>query len=51
MDSEPLQRIIAGEHRDRLIAAGCVLEVVQNSGSVGTLTLTGAGIRRLESGK
>jgi hypothetical protein len=46
-----MQRTIPDEHRDRLIAAGYVREVVRHWGSVGALALTGAGIRRLEAGK
>jgi hypothetical protein len=46
-----MQRPIPDEHRDRLIAAGYIREVVRYSGAVSALVLTGAGIRRLESGK
>jgi hypothetical protein len=54
-----MQRAIPDEHRDRLIAAGYVREVVGYSASVGipagkgvsALVHTGAGLRRLESGK
>ena len=47
----PMQRTIPDEHRDRLIAAGYVREVVAHSGSISALALTGTGIRRLESGE
>jgi len=49
--SRAMQRTIPDEHRDHLIAAGYVREVVGHSGAVGVLVLTGAGIRRLEAGK
>jgi hypothetical protein len=49
--NRPIQRTISDEHRDRLIAAGYIREVVRHSGSVSALALTGAGIRRLESGE
>ena len=45
----PMQRTIPDEHRDRLIAAGYVREVVHHSGNLSALALTGAGIRRLET--
>jgi hypothetical protein len=46
-----MQRTIPDEHRDRLIAAGYVREVVRHSSGGSALALTGAGIRRLESGE
>jgi hypothetical protein len=46
-----MQRSISDEHRDRLIAAGYIREIVRHSGSINVLALTGAGMRRLESGK
>ncbi len=49
--TRPIQRIIPDEHRDRLIAAGYVREVVRHSAIGSALALTGAGLRRLESGK
>ncbi|HTT49321.1 MAG TPA: hypothetical protein VMG39_15135 [Pseudolabrys sp.] len=49
--NRPMQRTIPAAHRDRLIAAGYVREVVRHSGDVSALALTGAGIRRLESGE
>jgi len=49
--TKPMQRTISDEHRDRLIAAGYIREVVSHWGGVSALALTGAGIRRLESGK
>jgi len=49
--NRPMQRTIPDEHRDRLIAAGYIREVVRHSGTVNALALTGAGIRRLESGE
>jgi hypothetical protein len=47
----PMRRTIPDEHRDRLIAAGYIRELVPNLGGVSALALTGAGIRRLEAGK
>jgi hypothetical protein len=47
----PMQRTIPDEHRDRLIAVGYVREMVHHSGNLSALALTGAGIRRLESGE
>jgi hypothetical protein len=49
--TRPMQSTIPDEHRDHLIAAGYVREVVGHSGGVSALALTGAGMRRLESGK
>jgi hypothetical protein len=46
-----MQRTISDAHRDRLIAAGYIREVERHSGSVNALSLTGAGLRRFESGK
>ena len=37
----PVQRTIPNEHRDRLVAAGYIREVVRHSGSVSALALTG----------
>jgi len=47
----PMQRTIPDAHRDRLIEAGYVREVLQHSGNVSALALTGAGIKRLEAGE
>jgi len=47
----PMRRTIPDEHRDRLIAAGYIRELVPNLGGASALALTGAGIRRLEAGK
>ena len=49
--NRPMQRTIPDEHRDRLLAAGYVRKVVRHSGGMSTLALTGAGIKRLESGE
>jgi hypothetical protein len=46
-----MERTIPDGHRDRLIAAGYIREVVRHSGGVNALALTGRGLRRLESGK
>ena len=42
---------IPDAHRDHLIAAGYVREVLPRLGSMSALVLTGAGLRRLESGE
>ena len=47
----PMRRTIPDKHRDCLIAAGYIRELVPNSSGVSALALTGAGIRRLEAGK
>lgn len=47
----PLQYTIPNAHRDRLIAAGYVREMTGRWNDISTLVLTGAGIRRLESGE
>ena len=49
--TKPMQRTIPDEHIDRLIAAGYIREVLPRILNVSALALTGAGIRRLESGK
>ena len=49
--NRPMQRTIPDDHRDRLIAAGYIREVVRSSGSVNALALTGRGIKRLALGK
>ena len=49
--NRPMQRTIADEHRDRLIAAGYVREVTSRAGGISALALTGTGIARLASGK
>jgi hypothetical protein len=48
--TRPRRKTIPDEHRDRLIAAGYVREVVRNSG-VSALALTGRGLARLAAGK
>jgi hypothetical protein len=49
--NRPMQRTIPDEHRDRLIEAGYIREVVRHSEGVSALALTGRGIRRLALGK
>ena len=46
---KPMRRTIPDKHRDRLVEAGYI-RVVHRSGNSAVLALTGAGIRRLESG-
>jgi len=47
----PLQRTIPDKHRDRLLEAGYIREVVGHSGSINALALTGRGLRRLALGE
>ena len=49
--TRPMQRTISSEHRDRLIAAGYIREVVDHSGTINALAMTGRGLRRLDRGK
>ena len=49
--NRPMQRTIPDEHRDRLIEAGYIREVVRRSDGVSALALTGRGIRRLALGR
>ena len=49
--NRPMLRTIPDSHRDRLVAAGYIREIVRHSGSVTALALTGRGMRRLELGK
>jgi hypothetical protein len=44
-----MRRTIPDEHRDCLVEAGYI-RMVHRSGSATALVLTGAGIRRLQSG-
>jgi len=47
---KPRQVTIPADHRDRLIEAGYVREVLPRLDGI-SLVLTGAGLRRLEAGK
>jgi len=47
----PRQVTVPASHRERLIAAGYVREVLPRFGIISTLALTGAGLRRLEAGR
>jgi len=47
----PMQRTIPNAHRDRLVAVGYVRAIVPYSGGVSALAVTGAGLKRLETGK
>ena len=47
----PRQVTIPAAHRDRLMEAGYVREVLPRLNGIFTLALTGAGLRRLEAGK
>jgi hypothetical protein len=49
--NRPMQRTIPDAHKDRLIEAGYVREVVARSGGICALALTGAELKRLQSGK
>ena len=48
---KPRQVTIPASHRDRLIEAGYVREVLPAFGGISALALTGAGLRRLEAGQ
>jgi hypothetical protein len=45
--SRPMQRTIPDDHRDRLLKAGYIREVVSTHGGVSALALTGLGLKRL----
>jgi len=47
----PMRRTIPDEHRDRLIEAGYIREVVAHSGQMSALALTGRGLKRLALGE
>jgi hypothetical protein len=49
--TRPMQRTIPDAHRDRLVAAGYIREVVRNSHGNNALALTGRGLARLAAGK
>ena len=49
--NKPMRVTIPDAHRDRLIAAGYVRKVLPRLGSISALVLTGAGLRRFESGE
>ena len=45
--NRPMQRTIPDVHRDRLLKAGLVREIVPHHGGISALALTGRGLRRL----
>ena len=45
--NRPMQRTIPDEHRDGLLQAGLIREIVRSQGSISALALTGRGLRRL----
>ena len=49
--NRPMQRTIPDEHKDRLIEAGYIREVLRSSDGISALALTGRGIRRLALGR
>ena len=49
--ARPMRRTISDEHRNRLIEAGYVREVVHHSDGISALALTGRGLRRLAAGE
>jgi hypothetical protein len=51
VSTRPLRRTIPDKHRDHLIAAGYIREVVQCSDGISALAVTGRGLRRLSLGK
>ena len=48
---KPRQVTIPAAHRDRLIEAGYVREVLPRFNGIFTLALTGTGLRRVEAGE
>jgi len=50
VENRSTQRTVTDDHRNRLIAAGYIREVLR-VGGVNVIALTGSGIRRLERGK
>jgi len=48
---KPRQVTIPASHREHLIEAGYIREVLPRLNGIFTLALTGAGLRRLEAGK
>jgi len=51
INNRPMQRTIPDDHRDRLIKAGYVREILRYDQSTSTLALTGRGLRRLALGE
>jgi hypothetical protein len=49
--SRSMQRTISDEHRDRLLKAGYIREIIPAHGGVSALALTGRGLRRLATEK
>ena len=49
--NRPMQRTIPDEHRDRLLKAGYIREIVPSHGGIAALELTGRALRRLASDK
>jgi len=49
--SRTMQRTIPDEHRDRLLKAGYIREIMPAHGGIAALALTGRGLRRLATGK
>lgn len=45
--NRPMQRTISDEHRDRLLKAGYIREIVPPHRGIAALALTGRGLRRL----
>jgi hypothetical protein len=45
--NRPMQRTTPDDHRERLLKAGYIREVVDTHGGVSALALTGRGLRRL----
>jgi hypothetical protein len=45
--NRPMQRTIPDDHRDRLLKAGFIREIVRSHGGISALALTGRGLRRV----
>ena len=49
--NRPMQRTISDEHRDRLLKAGYIREIMPRHGGIAAVALTGHGLRRLATEK
>jgi len=45
--NRPMHRTCPGDHRDRLLKAGFIREIVRSHGGISALALTGRGLRRV----
>jgi hypothetical protein len=49
--NRPMQGMIPDEHRDRLLNAGYIREIMPRHGGIAAVALTGRGLRRLATEK